>query len=448
MRSDRPSSATVARARATESASNSTPTSSSAGKRRAIATSQRPPPQWTSTTRPPRDRSATSCGSAGQDLLEEHRDVLAGEGLDGLAVAVGPLGIGRPGPEEVGHAAPVHRGDDRVDELAAEEIGAVVIEQDRSDVLVHHQAAVLEGRQVVGVRRPGPGLDGLGMRAGRGGQLGRRHARLRGRRARARTGRARCPGRRATSGGIHRGWRSGRRSGRRGPSRGLSHGARHGPPGWRGAGTVAACNGCAAGRVQGLDGHGRPPRRRPRPRPRRRVRCAGRGPPGPAVHDRPAHARRSAGRRGGGPGRPRPGLPGPRGLRRGPDPRAATPRLADDDRASTCVARGAAPGRTAAAADLARHDGAAGPRAAPPRREAPPTSPNATPSASAGRRASQRCRPPTAPPSCSATSTACPTRKPPPPSVAPRAPSRPRSTGGSPCYARCSRPRPVMSSRR
>src|SRR5687768_13605389 len=61
---------------------------------------------------------------------------------------------------------------------------------------------------------------------------------------------------------------------------------------------------------------------------------------------------------------------------------------------------------------------------------------------------SPSCRPSTGPPSCSATSTACPIPKPPPPSVAPRARSRPRSTEGSPCYARCSRRKPVMSSRR
>ena len=91
IRSASPASATVARARATESASNSTPTSSRSGNRRAIATSQRPPPQWTSTTRPPRDRSADELGQRREDLLEEDRDVLAGQALDRGPVAVGPV---------------------------------------------------------------------------------------------------------------------------------------------------------------------------------------------------------------------------------------------------------------------------------------------------------------------------------------------------------------------
>ena len=60
-----PAASTLARARATESGSNSRPTSSRVGNRRAIAISHRPPPQWMSTTRPPRDRSATA-GAARQ----------------------------------------------------------------------------------------------------------------------------------------------------------------------------------------------------------------------------------------------------------------------------------------------------------------------------------------------------------------------------------------------
>ena len=83
------------------------------GKRRAIAISQRPPPQWTSRIRAPGSRSATSCGTAGQDLLEEHRDVLDGQPLDGLAVAVRARGARDAGPEHVRQVREVeaaHRG--------------------------------------------------------------------------------------------------------------------------------------------------------------------------------------------------------------------------------------------------------------------------------------------------------------------------------------------------
>ena len=45
-----------------------------------------------------------------EGLLEEDRDVLAREALDGGAVAVGAVGDRPAGPEEVGIAAPVHRG--------------------------------------------------------------------------------------------------------------------------------------------------------------------------------------------------------------------------------------------------------------------------------------------------------------------------------------------------
>ena len=63
----------------------------------------------------------------------------------------------------------------------------------------------------------------------------------------------------------------------------------------------------------------------------------------------------------------------------------------------------------------------------------PATSPAAAPSASAWRRSSRPSPTATASPWCSATSTTCPTRSWPRSSAGPRAPSRPRSTGGSPC---------------
>ena len=55
------------------------------------------------------------------------------------------------------------------------------------------------------------------------------------------------------------------------------------------------------------------------------------------------------------------------------------------------------------------------------------------------------CRRPIGPPSCSATSTACPIPRPLRPSADPRAPSRPRSTGASPCCARWSRRMPAST---
>ena len=200
------------------SASNSTPTSSRFGKRRAIATSHRPPPQWTSTTRPPRDRSRGELRQRREGLLEEDGDVLAGEGLDGDPVACRSVGDRRARPEEVGHPAPVHRGDDGVDELAAEEIGAIAVEQDGGDVLVHDQAAVLEGGQLVGVRRPRPRFDRLGLRPGRGGEVGCGDARLARGANLFEQAELQPEIDQPRSGGSPRGWRSGRRIGRRGPS--------------------------------------------------------------------------------------------------------------------------------------------------------------------------------------------------------------------------------------
>ena len=142
-------------------------------------------------------------GQRGQDLLEEDRDVLAGQPLDGGPVAVRAVADRRAGPEEVGHPAPVHRGDDGVDELAAEELGALVVEQDGGDVLVDRQAAVLEGRQVVRVGRPRPGLDAPSASVPVVvGELGRASARLRPARADPREQpELDARGRRARSGG-------------------------------------------------------------------------------------------------------------------------------------------------------------------------------------------------------------------------------------------------------
>ena len=65
-------------------------------------------------------------------------------------------------------------------ELATEEVGPIAIEQDRRHVLVHHESPVIEGRQVVRVGSPCPGVHGSWVRARRRRQLGRRHARIAG----------------------------------------------------------------------------------------------------------------------------------------------------------------------------------------------------------------------------------------------------------------------------
>jgi hypothetical protein len=110
-------------------------------------------------------------GERREDLLEEHRDVLPGQALDRLAIAVRAIGDGLARPEELDHASPIHRGGHRVDELAAEELGALVVEEDLGDVGIDGQAAVLEDGEIVGVTRPGPGSDRLAVGLGDGSQI-------------------------------------------------------------------------------------------------------------------------------------------------------------------------------------------------------------------------------------------------------------------------------------
>ena len=103
----RPASLTWRIARATESGSNSTPTSSVAGNRRATAISHLPPPHATSRTRAAAAERRGELRQLGQALLEEHRDVLDGDGLDRPVEARRPL-VDRPaGPEELGQAGVV-----------------------------------------------------------------------------------------------------------------------------------------------------------------------------------------------------------------------------------------------------------------------------------------------------------------------------------------------------
>ena len=110
-------------------------------------------------------------GQLGERLLEEDRDVLRGQALDRQPVAIRPVADGLAGPEEVDHAAPVERGDRGMDELAAQELRALGVEQDRRNVAVDRQATVLERDQVMGIGGPGPRLDGDRLAAGLRGQL-------------------------------------------------------------------------------------------------------------------------------------------------------------------------------------------------------------------------------------------------------------------------------------
>ena len=83
----------------------------------------------------------------------------------------------RPVPEEVEHPAPVQRSDDRVDELAAEELRAQVIEQDHGRRLVDDEVVAGVLRESVRVRGPRPGRDRLLPAACGRSQLGGREAR-------------------------------------------------------------------------------------------------------------------------------------------------------------------------------------------------------------------------------------------------------------------------------
>ena len=332
--------------------------------------------------------------------------------------------------------------------------GRLVVEQDDGDVVVDRQAAVLERDQVVRIGRPRPGVDApwAGSRSGPRARLA--SGRRRPRRARARRARARCRGTPATSGGTRRGWRSGRRSGRREPSCArLSHGESAATGGVpvplrRRPRIRATVRGDR--RVLGNDGYRQPAHRRARRRRRRIVRGPRAGPPGPALLDRPARARRPARRRGGRPGRLRPCLPGAVRVRPGTDPRAPAPAVAGHDRAQpvSLAADPTAGQRPAIALSLDapaagrsrashRRGARTGRHERGPRRGGRLGRPAADPAAGLSQRgrAAPRRR-------------AVATRSSPPPSIDPRAPSRPRSTAAWPCCARRSRPPSGASARR
>ena len=414
--------------------------------------------------RPPRDRRGTgrrpAAGSAASDLLEEDRDVLARQPLDGDAIAIRALLERGAGPEERRSSRPSP---------------ATRPRRGRTG----RRGSPRGPRRGASPRPRRPSTGGRPRTArGRGHPPPMTRSRWRARACRwrrraaagvmpaspaARTAANRpespARGRPATSGGTRRGcaMRSSKRSswpigadcrmaGR------LPDGTSRVP--------LRSCNGPAPTVVLGGDGHDRhaphrpsrgrrAPRGGPRPGPGRHLSRARHRAPGPALLDRPAHARRSPRRRGGGPGRPGPGLSGAGRVRRGPHRRPAPAGLARDDRPQRLPhAAGTTVGARPAAGLARRRRARAGRAPEPPTAARPRPSSSGATSATPGEPGSCGCRPPIGPPSCSATSTACPIPRPPPPSADPRAPSRPRSTGGSPCCARCSRPNAGPSPRR
>ena len=170
MRWPRPASLTWRIARATESGSYSTPTSSVAGNRRATAISHLPPPQATSRTRAPRLRFGDELGQLGEPFLEEHGDVLDRDRFDGSMESRRTL-VDRPsGPEELRQTGIVEAGDHGNDELSAEVLRVGIVQEHRDDVVREPRAVVFEGDQVAGVGGSDPGSDGLGPATGGGCQ--------------------------------------------------------------------------------------------------------------------------------------------------------------------------------------------------------------------------------------------------------------------------------------
>jgi hypothetical protein len=83
---------------------------------------------------------------AGQALVEEERDVLHGDALDGPVVARGALGDRAAGPEELGQVGVVQGRIDAAHELAAQIVGRVLVEQDLGEGRSDREAKRLLGR--------------------------------------------------------------------------------------------------------------------------------------------------------------------------------------------------------------------------------------------------------------------------------------------------------------
>ena len=112
----------------------------------------------------------------GQRLLEEHRDVLDRQPLDGDPIAVRSIGHGHAGPHEPEQLAVIQRRGRRMHELAAQVLRPIAVEQDRGDILGQRHATVDQVDQAMRIGAPRPVADDrrMGLRAG--GQLVRRQA--------------------------------------------------------------------------------------------------------------------------------------------------------------------------------------------------------------------------------------------------------------------------------
>ena len=126
---------------------------------------------------PPAGQVGGELRQGAKHLLEEDRDVLSGEPLDGYPVAIRSRADGCAGPEELGDATPIHGRDDRVAELSAEIVGPVPVQERAGHSTLHGQAPILEHGQIVRIRGPRPGVDRRSMRPRGGGQRRRRDTR-------------------------------------------------------------------------------------------------------------------------------------------------------------------------------------------------------------------------------------------------------------------------------
>ena len=171
-----PASVTWRIARATESGSNSTPTSSVAGKRVATAMSHLPPPQATSRTRLPAASWPARSGSSASPSWKKTAMSWTVTASIARWNRGGRSSIGRPVLKKSGRPGVVEARDDGDDELAAEILRPGLVEQDRRGGVVHPHPRAVVLEELARVGRPDPGLDGFRRAFGGGGELGGRDA--------------------------------------------------------------------------------------------------------------------------------------------------------------------------------------------------------------------------------------------------------------------------------
>ena len=154
--SPRPASVTWRIARATESGSNSTPTSVVVGNRWATAISHLPPPQATSRTRPPAARRPRGPAAAARPSWKKTAMSWTVTASIARWNRGGRSAIGSAGPEEVRQRGVVEARDDRGDELAAEVLRAGCRRAAPSAVVGRASPAPRRTRRSRWRGRPGP----------------------------------------------------------------------------------------------------------------------------------------------------------------------------------------------------------------------------------------------------------------------------------------------------